>query len=144
MGKKQKGRLFHETWILCDPHWELICHNKWHPGILEISTALEIAIETHFHAWNGTKTTLLILPADRETFWLLHPSEVLLLSGGTVQPENTYSCILKVTCQTWETQKRISSKTNHSYYQCSTDVTIKSDSILTNLIGKDGVLGWLM
>ena len=40
-----------------DPHWELICHNKWHPGTLEISTPQEIAVGTHFHARHGTKTT---------------------------------------------------------------------------------------
>ena len=44
--------------------------------------------------------------------WLIR---TLLLSGGLVQPENTYFCILKVTGQTWESQKRISIKTNHSY-----------------------------
>ena len=48
---------------------------------------------------NGTKTTLVFLPADGEASWLLLPSLVSLLSGGTVQPENTYSCILKVTGQ---------------------------------------------
>ena len=48
---------------------------------------------------HGTKTTLVFLPADREASWLLLPSSVSLLSGGTVQPENTYSHILKVTGQ---------------------------------------------
>ena len=47
----------------------------------------------------GTKATLVFLPADGEAFWLLLPSSVSLLSGGTVQPENTYSSILKVTGQ---------------------------------------------
>ena len=42
----------------------------------------------HEHA---TKTTLVFLPADGEASWLLLPSFVSLLSGGTVQPENTYS-----------------------------------------------------
>ena len=46
---------------------------------------------------HGTKTTLIFLAADREASWSLLPSLVSLLSGGTVQPENTYSCILKVT-----------------------------------------------
>ena len=45
----------------------------------------------------GTKTTSVFLPADGEASWLLLPSLVSLLSGGTVQPENTYSRILKVT-----------------------------------------------
>ena len=46
---------------------------------------------------HGSKTTPLFLFAYREASWLLLPSSVTLLFGGTVQPENTYSCILKVT-----------------------------------------------
>ena len=46
---------------------------------------------------HGTKTTLLFLPADGEASWSLPPSLVFFLSGGTVQPENTYSRKLKVT-----------------------------------------------
>ena len=46
-----------------------------------------------------TKTTLVFLAADRQASWLLLPSSVSLLSGGTVQPEKTYSHILKVTGQ---------------------------------------------
>ena len=45
---------------------------------------------------HGTKTTLVFLPANGEASWFLLLSSVSLLSGGTVQPENTYSCILKV------------------------------------------------
>ena len=48
---------------------------------------------------NMAKTTPIFLPADGEASWSLLPSSVSLLSGGTVQPENTYSCILKVTGQ---------------------------------------------
>ena len=48
---------------------------------------------------HGTKTTPLFLPAHGEASWLLFPSSVSLLSGGTVQPENTYSSILKATGQ---------------------------------------------
>ena len=48
---------------------------------------------------HGTKTTLVFLPSDGEASWSLLPSSVFLLSGGTVQPQNTYSCILKVTGQ---------------------------------------------
>ena len=54
---------------------------------------------------HGTKKTPVFLPADGEASWLLLPSLVSLLSGGTVQPENTYSCILKVTGLVWESQK---------------------------------------
>ena len=48
---------------------------------------------------HGTKAIPVFLPADREAFCWLLPSLVSLLSNGTVQPENTYSHILKVTGQ---------------------------------------------
>ena len=80
----------------CDPHWEHICHNKWHPWASKISTPPEIAAGSHFHVQHGTKTTLVFLSADREVSWLLLSSSVSLLSDSTVQPENTYSCIIKV------------------------------------------------
>ena len=48
---------------------------------------------------DGTKTTLVFLPADGEAASFLLPSSVSLLPGGTMQPENTYSRILKVTGQ---------------------------------------------
>ena len=51
---------------------------------------------------HGTKTTPVFLPANREASRLQLPSLVSLLSGGTVQPENTYSSILKGTGQVWE------------------------------------------
>ena len=47
---------------------------------------------------HGTKTTPVFLPADGGS-WSLLSSLVTLISGSTVQPENTYSCILKVTGQ---------------------------------------------
>ena len=128
MGWKQKGNF-------CDPNWELIFRNKWHWGTLEMSTPPEIAVGTHFHVGHGTKTILLFLPADGEASWLLLPSSIFLLSGGTVQPKNTYSCILKVTVQVWNSQKRISINTYHSYHQRSlpklvlTNLTIKSDLV---------------
>ena len=83
----------------------------------------------------GTKTTLVFLPADGEASWLLLPSSVCLLSGGTVQPENTYSHVLKVTGHVWEYQKGISitlitSTTSvHLPKPVSTDLTIKPDSV---------------
>ena len=55
---------------------------------------------------HDTKTNLLFLPADGEASWLLLLSSVSLLSGGTVQSGNTYSCILEVTGQVWESQKK--------------------------------------
>ena len=46
---------------------------------------------------HGTKTTAVFLPANGEASWLLLTRLVSLLSGSTVQPDTTYSCILKVT-----------------------------------------------
>ena len=65
------------------------------------------------------KLPWLFLPADGAAPWLLLPILVSLLSGDKVQPENTYSCILKVTGQVRESQKRISINNNHSYHQPS-------------------------
>ena len=47
----------------------------------------------------GTKTTPVFLPVDGKASWLLLPSLFSLLSGCTMQPENTYSRICKVTDQ---------------------------------------------
>ena len=55
---------------------------------------------------HDTKTTPVSLPADGEVSRSLIPSTVSLLPRGTVQPENTYSRILKVTGQVWENQKK--------------------------------------
>ena len=49
---------------------------------------------------NSTKTTPIFLPADGEAISrLVLPSSLSLLSDSTVQPENTYYRILKVTGQ---------------------------------------------
>ena len=53
-------------------------------------------VGTFFHAQRGTKTTLVFLPAYGEGSCSLLPSSVSLLQGGTLQPENTYSYILKL------------------------------------------------
>ena len=89
----------------CDPHWELICCNQWPSQTSEIFTPPKIAVGTHFHAQHGTKTIPVFLPADGDASWLLLPSLVSLLSDSTLQPENTYSCILKVTGPVWKTKK---------------------------------------
>ena len=47
------------------------------------------------HAQHGTKTTQVFLHADGEAPWSLLSSLVFLLSGGTEQPENTYSYFFK-------------------------------------------------
>ena len=46
-----------------------------------------------------TKTTPVFLTADAEASWSLLPSSVSLISGGTVEPENTYSHILRLAGQ---------------------------------------------
>ena len=48
---------------------------------------------------HGIKTTPVFLRADGDASWSLLPNSVSLLSGGTMQPENTYTRILKVTGQ---------------------------------------------
>ena len=52
-----------------------------------------------FPARHSTKTIQVFLPAHGEASWLLLPSSVSLLLGGTVQQKSTYSCILKVAGQ---------------------------------------------
>ena len=71
----------------------------------ELDTPPEIAVETHFHAPHGTKTTPVFLPADRKAARSLLPSWACFLSGGTVQPKSTYSSILKMTGQVLQCQK---------------------------------------
>ena len=90
---------------------------------------------------HDTKTTPIFLPADGEVSWSLLPSLVSLLSDGT----GDRSGILKVTCQVWESHKRIASTlmaattSVHLPEPVSTGLT-KPDSVITNPIGKDGVL----
>ena len=117
IGQKQKGRVWVlETPILeiifYDSHWELNYCNKWHPGNLKISTQPGIAVGTHFHAGRGTKNT-----PDGEASCLLLSNSISLLSGSTVPPESTCSCILRVTGQICESQKRVSISTSQSYHQ---------------------------
>ena len=87
----------------------LVCCNKWLPGTSEISISPE----------HGTKTIPVFSPGDWEASSLLLPHLVSLPSDGRVQPEKTYSCILKVTGQVRESQEWISINTNHSYHQHS-------------------------
>ena len=121
------------TWSnFCDSHWEFICHNKWHPGTSEISIPLEIAVGTQFHVWHAIKTIVVFLPADGEASWSLLSSLVSLLSSGQSAARKTYFCILKVTGQVWESQKRIIIGTTSVNLSkpVSTGLTIKSDLVL--------------
>ena len=122
IGSKQKGRLWvHGAQILevifvtLTDSSSVITNDT--QGTWKISTPPEIAVRTHFHGQHGTKTIPVFLPTDGEVSWLLLPSLASLVSDGTVQPENNYSCNLKVTGQIWENQKRISMNNNHSHHQ---------------------------
>ena len=93
VGQNQKGRLWvHETSLkyFCDPHRELIWHDKWHPGILEIPAPTEIAVETHFYMGHGNETISVFLPAYGKASYLVLSTLVSLISDGTVQSENAY------------------------------------------------------
>ena len=72
---------------------------------------------------HGTKTIAVFLPAVGDASWSLLPTLVSLLSGGTVQPENTYSCILKVTGHVRESQKRISINTRDKLHPGTSEIS---------------------
>lgn len=62
---------------------------------MEIATLLEIA--TYFHGRHDSKTAPVVLLIEGEVSLSQLQSLVTLLSGGALQPKNTYSCIVKVT-----------------------------------------------
>ena len=100
---------------------------------------------------HSAKTMVVFLTVDEEASWSLLPSSVSLLSGSTVQPENTYFYILKVRGVRSEKANKgsasilITATTGiHLPKPVSTDLTIKPDSVLTNPIGKDGMPSWSM
>ena len=113
-----------------------------------MSTPAEFAVGKHFHMQHGTKTTPVFLSVDGEAFWLLLPSSVSLLPCGTVQPENAYSCILKVIVMSEKARKGQASTlitvitSVHLPKTVSTNVALYS--VLTNTIGNDEVPGWSM
>ena len=117
------------------------------PVTSKISTTPEIAVGTHFHARYGTETILSFSLTDGEASWLLLLSitpyyratrkHVFLYPqedrSGLRKPEKGQASIL------------ITSTTSiHLPNLVSIDLTIKSDLVLTNPIGKDGVRGWSM
>ena len=62
----------------------------WHREISEISTLSELWGRTSMHK-HGTTTTTVFLRADGKSLYLWLPSSDSLLSGNTLEPENTYS-----------------------------------------------------
>ena len=79
---------------------------------------------------HGTKTTPVFLPADVEASCSPLPSLVSLQRVATVPPENTYSRILKVAGQVCVSTLTLITATQSQLIH-------DSDSILTNLVGKD-------
>ena len=65
-------------------------------GLKQISS-IEISFRSHFHACNGSKTTLVFFLADGEGSLLAAPKTV-----GNVQTENTDLCILMVPDFVWK------------------------------------------
>ena len=119
------------------------------PRTSTISSSQEVAVGTHFHMQHGTKTTLLFLPADGEASLFLLLGLVSLLSGSTLQLENTYSCILKMTSQVRENQQNTTITFSYWYHQQSSPYisfiwSNDSGSVFTNPLGKDGVKDWSM
>ena len=51
------------------------------------------------------KTNPVFLVADGEASWLLLPSSLFIIPSDTVQPENTYLCILKATGHVGNTKR---------------------------------------
>ena len=133
----------------CDPHWELICHNKWHPGTSEISTKPEIAVGMHFHVQTWHENYPSIFTCWWRNLLVATSKFGLLTIRQPSAPENTYSHILKVTGQVWEGQKRASINTIATTTSInlpkpvSTNLTMKPDSVLTIPTGKDEVQSWL-
>ena len=84
------------------------------PSDLRIFTPPEIAVAIHFHGRHGTKTTSVFL---RRSLLIAPSNFVLLTIRRCSEPENAYSCILKVTGEVWEGQKWISINNNHSFRQ---------------------------
>ena len=132
----------------CDPHWELICRNKWHPGTSEISTPLEIAVGTHFHAPHDTKTTPVFLPADGEASWSLLLSLVSYYQVAQCNQKTPICVASRWQVRFEKAKKEVSTlitATTGVYLPkvVSTDLT-KPDLVLTKPIGKEGMRSWSM
>ena len=97
---------------------------------------------------HGTKTTPVCSHADGEASWSLPPSSVSLLSSGTVQPENRKylqgdrSGLRKPKKKGLVSTLITAITSVHLPKPFSTNLTITSDSVLTNPIGKEGLGNW--
>ena len=132
-----------------DPHWELICLNKWHPGTSEISTPTKIAIGMHFYVWTWHQSYAGIF-----TWWwrslLVATCKFGLLTirqhsatKKTPIPVSSRWQVRPQKAKKGEASTLVTATTSvHLPEPALTDLTIKPDPILTNPIGKNGVQSW--
>ena len=134
----------------CDPRGGFICQNKWHPATSEIVMPMEIAVGTHFHVRDGTKATPMFLPADREAFGRYFWVQSLYYQAAQCNQKTPIAI-----SSWWQVRSEKGKKGEastlttapssiHLPKSVSIDQTIKSDSVLTNPVGKDGVWDWSM
>ena len=74
---------------------------------LLVTPCLVVAVQPYME-WISIKKKNypVFLPADGEASWLQLRGSISLLSGSEVQQGNNYSCVVKVTGQVWESQKK--------------------------------------
>ena len=137
-------------WItFCDPHQELICRNKRHPGTSNICTTGNCCRDT--------------LPCANMALKLLQYFYLLMEKplSRYFQVRSPYyqaaQCSQKTPIQVssrWQVRSEEAKKDKlplitattsvHLPKPVSTDLTIKPDSVITNPVGKDGVRSWSM
>ena len=118
-------------------NWKLISRNKWHPRTTEISTPLEVAVGAHFHARHGTTNIRVFLPIGRY-FQLQSPySEVAQCNQQAPIPISPRRPVtFEKAKKEWTSRLIIATTRIQPPKLVSTDLTLKSDSILTSPIGK--------
>ena len=108
---------------------------------------MEIAVGTHFHVRDGTKATPMFLPADREAFgryfWV--QSQAAQCNQKTPIAISSWWQVRSEKGKKGEASTLTTAPSSiHLPKSVSIDQTIKSDSVLTNPVGKDGVWDWSM
>ena len=130
----------------CVPHWELISRNKWHPETSETSTLPAVAAWAPLPMWKCTRTTPVF-------FWVKEkPFDHYFQFCSPYYQEVQYNQETPITAfLRWKVNKKgyettLCTATTYFYLSkpVSSYLTVKSDSVLTNLIGKDGVGGLSM
>ena len=93
--------------VFCEPHWELLCCNKWYPVAVCNITPMEIVPGTQFHV----RVALNIYSCSY--LWIKKPLGRLfqiwspVLSDEIVKQCTHYCSIFKVSNQVWESQINI-------------------------------------